>query len=210
MRAHSGEANADYSCEVPLRAAPDRDDKGAERLGLPWSAVRLLNPKAARSASIRAATQTDGVNASLLTRPDEKVPFKEVLKTNFRESVSPQFYTFDNKNLDVTSNIGRDKAAVVTIDPGNGKELEKIYENPEVDVDALAYSKKRKVMTLAAFDTWKTERKFFDAQTEAMYKRSRKNCRATKSRCRRTIRRERSLLSWRATIARPVRAICST
>ena len=119
---------------------------------------------------IRAATQTDGVNSSLLTRPDEKTPFKEVLKTNFRESVSPQFYTFDNKNLYVTSNIGRDKAAVVTIDPSNGKELEKIYENPEVDVDALAYSKKRKVMTFAAFDTWKTERKFFDAQSEAMYK----------------------------------------
>ncbi len=119
---------------------------------------------------IRAATQTDGVNASLLTRADEKTPFKEVLRTNFRESVSPQFYTFDNKNLYVTSNIGRDKAAVVTIDPSNGKELEKIYENPEVDVEALAYSKKRKVMTFAAFDTWKTERKFFDAQTEAMYK----------------------------------------
>ena len=119
---------------------------------------------------IRAATQTDGVNTSLLTRADEKTPFKEVLKTNFRESVSPQFFTFDNKNLYVTSNIGRDKAAVVTIDPSNGKELEKIYENPEVDVEALAYSKKRKVMTFAAFDTWKTERKFFDAQTEAMFK----------------------------------------
>ncbi|MEO7167252.1 MAG: S9 family peptidase, partial [Chthoniobacterales bacterium] len=67
-------------------------------------------------------------------------------------------------------NIGRDKQAVVTIDPTNGKELEKLFENPEVDVSALAYSKKRKVLTFAAFDTWKTERKFFDPQTEAMYK----------------------------------------
>ena len=119
---------------------------------------------------IRAATETDGVNASLLTRPDLKTPFKKVLTTDFRESASPQFYTFDNKNLYAVSNIGRDKQAVVTIDPSNGKELETIYENPEVDVSALAYSKKRKVMTLAAFDTWKTERKFFDPQTEAMYK----------------------------------------
>lgn len=119
---------------------------------------------------IRAATENDGVNSSLLTRPDEKTPFQKVLTTNFRESVNPQFFTFDNKNLYATSNIGRDKSAVVTIDPSNGKELEKIYENPEVDVDALAYSKKRKVMTFAAFDTWKTERKFFDAQTEALYK----------------------------------------
>ncbi len=119
---------------------------------------------------IRAATETDGVNASLLTRPDEKSPFKKVLTTNFRESVSPQFYTFDNKNLYAVSNIGRDKQAVVTIDPVNGKELEKLFENPEVDVSALAYSRKRKVVTFAAFDTWKTERKFFDPQTEAMYK----------------------------------------
>ena len=119
---------------------------------------------------IRAATQTDGVNTSLLTRPDEKTPFKMVLTTNFREAVNPQFFTFDNKNLYATSNIGRDKAAVVTIDPSNGKELEKLYENPDVDVAALAFSKKRKVVTFAAFDTWKTERKFFDKQSEAMYK----------------------------------------
>jgi dipeptidyl aminopeptidase/acylaminoacyl peptidase len=119
---------------------------------------------------IRAATQTDGVNTSLLTRPDEKTPFKMVLTTNFREALNPQFYTFDNKNLYATSNIGRDKAAVVTIDPSNGKELEKLYENPDVDVAALAYSKKRKVVTFAAFDTWKTERKFFDKQSETMYK----------------------------------------
>jgi dipeptidyl aminopeptidase/acylaminoacyl peptidase len=119
---------------------------------------------------IRAATETDGVNASLLTRPDEKTPFKKVLTTDFREALSPQFYTFDNKNLYAVSNIGRDKAAVVTIDPTNGGELEKIYENPDVDVAALAYSKNRKVVTFAAFDTWKTERKFFDPETEAMYK----------------------------------------
>ena len=119
---------------------------------------------------IRAALETDGVNAKLLTRPDEKSEFKTVLTTNFRESLSPQFYTFENKNIYAVSNIGRDKAAVVTIDPTNGKELEKIYENPEVDVSAVSYSKKRKVVTFAAFDTWKTERKFFDPQTEALYK----------------------------------------
>jgi dipeptidyl aminopeptidase/acylaminoacyl peptidase len=119
---------------------------------------------------IRAATQTDGVNTSLLTRADEKSEFKTVLTTNFRESINPQFYTFDNQNLYAVSNIGRDKAAVVTIDPSNGKELEKLYENPEVDVDGLAYSKKRKVVTFATFTTAKQERKFFDPQSEAMYK----------------------------------------
>ena len=122
------------------------------------------------AGQIRAATQTDGVNTSLLTRPDETAPFRSVLTTNFREQVSPQFYTFDNKNLYAVSNIGRDKQAVVTIDPSTGKELEKLYENPEVDVDALAYSKKRTVITFATFTTWKQERKFFDPNSEAMYK----------------------------------------
>jgi dipeptidyl aminopeptidase/acylaminoacyl peptidase len=119
---------------------------------------------------IRAATETDGVNSKLLTRPDEKSEFKTVVTTNFRESVEPQFYTFDNKNIYAVSNIGRDKSAVVTLDPANGKELEKIYENPEVDVSALAYSKKRKVLTYATYDTWKTERKFFDPESETLFK----------------------------------------
>src|SRR5205814_4781662 len=45
-----------------------------------------------------------------------------------------------------------------------------VYENPEVDVDSLAFSKKRKVLTFAAFDTWKLQRHFFDPETESIYK----------------------------------------
>jgi len=122
------------------------------------------------AGKIRAATTTDGVNTSLLTRVDENAPFKTVLTTNFREQCSPQFYTFDNKALYADSNIGRDKSAIVVLDLGNGKETKLVYENPEVDVDSLAYSKKRKVLTFASYETWKLERKFFDAETEAMYK----------------------------------------
>jgi dipeptidyl aminopeptidase/acylaminoacyl peptidase len=119
---------------------------------------------------LRAAITSDGVNTSLLTRPDEKSPFKTVITTNFRESISPQFYTFDDKAIYATSNIGRDKSAVVTIAPETGKETGLLYQHPEVDVAGLAYSKKRKVVTLASFVTWKQERKFFDAETESMYK----------------------------------------
>src|SRR5438128_2369426 len=100
---------------------------------------------------ILAATETDGVNATLLTRPDEKAPFKKVLTTNFREHLGVQFFTFDNKQLYAASNIGRDKQAIVTIDPATGKETGMIYENPDVDVDALAFSKKRKVLTHAEY-----------------------------------------------------------
>ena len=62
---------------------------------------------------ILAATESDGVNATLLTRPDENSPFTKVLSTNFRERVTPEFYTFDNKEIYATSNIDRDKVAIV-------------------------------------------------------------------------------------------------
>src|SRR5438270_4940406 len=121
------------------------------------------------TGKILAATETDGVNATLLTRPDEKSPFKKVLTTNFREHLGVQFFTFDNKQLYAASNINRDKQAIVTIDPATGKETGMIYENPEVDVDALAYSKKRKVLAYVTYTTWKEQRKYLDAQTEKMF-----------------------------------------
>jgi dipeptidyl aminopeptidase/acylaminoacyl peptidase len=118
---------------------------------------------------VLAATETDGVNATLLTRPDEKSPFKKVLTTNFREHLGVQFFTFDNKQLYAASNIGRDKQAIVTIDPTTGKETGLIYQNPEVDVDGLAYSKKRKCLTYVNYTTWKEERKYLDPATEKMF-----------------------------------------
>ncbi len=118
---------------------------------------------------ILAATETDGVNATLLTRPDEKSPFKKVLTTNFREHLDVEFYTFDNKQLYAVSNIGRDKGAAVIIDPATGKETSMIYQNPNVDVDGLAYSKKRKVLLYAGYTTWKEQRKYLDPQAEKMF-----------------------------------------
>src|SRR6266404_2678070 len=157
-----------------------RDPKvfDAFRLNVPTGEMKLAaeNPGnieryiTDHAGKIRAATTTDGVNTSLLTRVDENAPFKTVLTTNFREQCSPQFYTFDNKALYADSNIGRDKSAIVVLDPENGKETKLVYENPEVDVDGLAYSKKRKVLTFTSYETWKLERKFFDPETEAMYK----------------------------------------
>ncbi|NDD92460.1 hypothetical protein EBZ37_10285, partial [bacterium] len=47
------------------------------------------------------------------------------------ESVDPEFFTFDNKELYATSNLGRDKAAIVRLDPDTGKELEVLFEHPE-------------------------------------------------------------------------------
>lgn len=118
---------------------------------------------------VRVATTTDGVNTGLLYRDTESEPFKEVLKTNFKETLAPLFFTFDNQNLYAASNIGRDKTAIVKFDIKNGKEIEEIYSHPEVDVDDLNFSKKRKVLTSIPYITWKRYVHFLDDRTKNVY-----------------------------------------
>lgn len=126
---------------------------------------------------VRAAITSDGVNTSLLYRRAETDTFKNVITTNFRESLSPLFFTFDNNHLYASSNIGRDKAAIVIFDPEEAKELEVVYEHPEVDVYAMEYSRKRKVPTVIAYETDKVGYKFLDKETENMYRKVQKELR---------------------------------
>ena len=123
------------------------------------------------TGQIRVATTTDGVNNSLLYRPDGKAPFKKVLTTTFRDALTPQFFTFDNAKIYAASNLSRDKQALVVIDPATAKEEKLLFEHPEVDVDHLSYWHSRKAIACAHFTTWKPERKCFDADTTALYTR---------------------------------------
>ncbi len=119
--------------------------------------------------NIRIATATDGVNVSILYRDNSAEPFRTLMQTNFKDSFSPLFFTFDNKNIYATSNLGRDKMAIVKYDVASGKEIEVIFEHPEVDVESMAYSRKRKVLTQINYTTWKPEEKFLDKETEMIY-----------------------------------------
>lgn len=112
----------------------------------------------------------DGVNQAFLYRPTEKDEWQTILTTNFKEGFSPQFFTFDNKNIIGTSNIGRDKSAVVEFDPETGKEVKMMYKNDDYDVSQVSYSRKRKVITTASYTSWKRERYFFDSKSEEMFK----------------------------------------
>ncbi|MFP4090109.1 MAG: S9 family peptidase, partial [Cyclobacteriaceae bacterium] len=121
------------------------------------------------NGSLRVAVTSDGVNTTLLHRETEEQDFQPLLTTDFKESASPLFFTFDNRNLFATSNIGRDKSAIVIMDTTNGNEVEKIFEHPEVDVSNLSYSRKRRVLTGISYTTWKRERHFLDKETEERF-----------------------------------------
>ena len=105
------------------------------------------------------------------TGKQKKNHFETILTTNFKESIYPLFFTFDNKYIYAASNLGRDKSAIVKYDIANGKELKVLYEHPEVDVYGLSYSKKRKELTSISYTTWKRQREFLDKDVEALYKR---------------------------------------
>lgn len=118
---------------------------------------------------LRGATTLDGTNTSIIYRETEKDEFKTVLTTTFRESVNPLFFTFDNKMMYASSNLNKDKSAIVLFDIANGEEKEVIYENPDNDVNWLSYSRKRKVILAAHYTSWKRQMHFFDETVKAQY-----------------------------------------
>ena len=121
------------------------------------------------AGAIRLAVVTDGVSTSILHRPNDGAAFQTTITTNFKEQIQPLFFDFDNKLLFASSNIGRDRSAIVRLDPATAKEDGVIFQHPEVDVAGLDWSRKRKVYTEVQFVTAKRERKFFDAATEAIF-----------------------------------------
>jgi dipeptidyl aminopeptidase/acylaminoacyl peptidase len=118
---------------------------------------------------LRMATKTDGVNITLYHRATEADPFDSVLTVSYKEIFAPNLFTFDNRNLYVTTNIGRDKTAVVEYDLATKKEIREIYSNAEYDVDGVDYSEKRKVLQSAVYTSWKAEQHFLDKEAEADY-----------------------------------------
>ena len=114
------------------------------------------------SGKLRIATTSDGVNSSLLYRDKESDEFRTILTTNFKESVSPLYFTFDDQELYVSSNRGRDKSAIYKFDLNEAKEYELIFEHDQVDVYGLMRSKKRKKITGVSYTTDKRQTHFFD------------------------------------------------
>ncbi|MDH5856285.1 S9 family peptidase [Lampropedia aestuarii] len=121
------------------------------------------------AGKVRAATTTDGLHTSLLYRDSEAEEFRPLITTDYRTSVSPAFFSFDNQQLYLMSNRGRDKVAFVRIDPAQPDVEELIYSTEEVDLASVAYSSKRKVITVAAYETDKVQLHFFDDNSRALY-----------------------------------------
>lgn len=122
---------------------------------------------------LRAVTAiVDGVNTQILYRATEDEDFRPVLTTNFKETVGFMEFTPDDKLVYAATNLGRDKVALVLMDPADCKELEVLYENPKYDISSISYSRKRKKL-LSVYCTGHKEpvRHYFDEEERALRER---------------------------------------
>ncbi len=120
---------------------------------------------------LRVAVALDGVNQSLLYRDKEEEPFKTLITTSFKETLSPYFFTPDNQKLYAISNIGRDKDALIIYDPQTAKETEMLYENDKYDITGASYSRKDKKLQVTSYMAHDggVRRHFFDDKLKSVF-----------------------------------------
>lgn len=116
------------------------------------------------AGQLRFATTTDGVDTSLLYRATEQDEFRMIGTYDFKESVMPLCFTFDNQKLWVASNVGRERTAIFEMDPEDGEFTKLVFEHDEVDVECLLASKKRRVSCGARYETDYFHNEFWDTR----------------------------------------------
>ncbi len=118
---------------------------------------------------LRAAVTTDGVNTSVLYRDTESEPWRQVATYDFKEYARPLLFSFASPHgLIVSSNVGRDTAAIYEYDGKTGKTTNLVFEHPQVDVGHVLYSRLRRRLTGAMYETERLEYGFLDETRAAL------------------------------------------
>ena len=111
----------------------------------------------------------DGVNTQILYRNNDQEDFHPVLTTNFKETVSFMEFTPNNQLVYAATNLGRDKMALVLMNPATCEEIELLYEHPVYDISSISYSRKRQKL-LGVFCSGHKEpiRHYFDTEEKEL------------------------------------------
>ncbi len=118
---------------------------------------------------VRAAIRSEGLNTILLYRPDDHSEFKPIITTDYKTQVGPAFFSADDRKLYAISNRGRDKAALVLIDPRKPDDEDVLFVRPDVDVSSATWSRARKRIASAEYIGTRLEYEFFDPQRKAIF-----------------------------------------
>lgn len=138
----------------------------------PGDVVEWLND---HKGNIRVAVRSDGLNSDFLYRDDESQPFERLLSADFKNTLTPLMFGYDNKTLymlttlDTPDGKKHDTAALYTYDPEQRRFGKELFSHPEVDVSGLQASRKRKRITVAQYYTDKGHFHFFTAEDKQLY-----------------------------------------
>lgn len=156
-----------YRCNVKT----GRLDLAAEN---PGDVVDWLSD---HKGNIRVAVRSDGLTSELLYRQDESKPFEKLLSADFKNTLTPLMFSYDNKNIYMLTTLGtpdgkeHDTAALYVYDPEQRRFGAELFSHPDVDVSGLLASRKRKTITAAEYYTDKGHLHFFTAEDKQLYDR---------------------------------------
>ncbi len=122
---------------------------------------------------LRVATRTEGLKTTLLYRASEKAPWTPIVVTDYKTDVTPLFFDQPGRRLYAISNRGRDRKALVLIDPAKPDAEEVLMVPDDVDLGGATWSVKLKKLTGANWVDDRVAYKFFDAGTERVWNRMR-------------------------------------
>jgi dipeptidyl aminopeptidase/acylaminoacyl peptidase len=108
-------------------------------------------------------------NKLIYYRQTADQPFANILSMDFQNDMTPYSFDASNKEIYATSNLARDKEALVLFNPETVKEESVLFEHPEVDISTVVMSEKRNVLVGVGYVTDKLHRHFFDESMHQLY-----------------------------------------
>ena len=135
----------------------------------------LINPGNIRDwyadidGKIRLGKVSDGVDETFMYRTTENALFKAIIKNNFKESVKWVAFKPQSNNFYALSNVGRDKSALVEINPITRKEERVIYASDKADITRVEYSRNKRRLEYASWEEAKPKKHFLNPDAERFY-----------------------------------------
>ncbi|PAW95527.1 hypothetical protein CKK33_19275 [Mucilaginibacter sp. MD40] len=118
---------------------------------------------------IRLVKVSDGVNESLMFRPDDSSPFKTIITNNFNDRVEPIAFAGETNSFYALSNVNRDKTALVEMDAENGQQERVVFASDKADLMDVGYSKNKQRIEYVGWDEAKPQKHYLDAAIAHMY-----------------------------------------
>ncbi|HVV56600.1 MAG TPA: prolyl oligopeptidase family serine peptidase, partial [Mucilaginibacter sp.] len=119
---------------------------------------------------IRLVKSSDGVDETILYRPDDNSPFRPIIRNNFKTRVEPIAFTGKNSDFYALSNANQDKTAIVVINAENGKEGKTLFKCDKADIDRVDYSVNKHRLESAVCEEEKPKKNFLNPDEEKLYK----------------------------------------